>query len=355
MKFWSRIFLLGTVLLALARTGRGQDTFDWRIYKDINGLHQSACVSVSVTLEGKILIRHPDEAFVTELDGYTARSIALPEPAADASESPGGRLWMMTHDGRLEEFNQGVWVPHPAPDFGAAGKVIAPFYLPEENHIVFLCADRLMEYDVENPGLPQTRVLLRSDQTRLGKFTGMTVARDGGLWITGERGLGKAPRLALRPGLEKSWNDYLPPESLQIQNLREPREADEGGVTVMAESSANGRAVIALFDGLDWIAQPAGTANVRRAWRSGDNILWVATTNALYQEAPGQAGLAEYQEISAPEFNEVAMEPGGTFWLATSDGLFHYAPPLWRGPTRFRKSIPPFAASRKTRRAGSGL
>ena len=337
MNFWRRIFLLGTVLLALARTGRGQNTFDWRIYRDINGLHQSACVSVSVTLAGKILIRHPDEAFVTELDGYNARSIALPEPAANVSESPDGRLWMMTHDVRLEEFNQGVWVPHPAPDFGAAVKVIAPFYAIEEDRIIFLCADRLVEYNAENPGQPQARVLLRSDQTRLGTFTGMTVARDGGLWITGKRGLGKAPRLALRPGLEKSWNDYLPPESLQIQNLREPREADEGGVTVIADSSANGHAVIAHFDGLDWIVQPAGTDNVRRAWRSSDNVLWVATTNALYREAPGQAGLAEYQEISAPEFNEVAMEPGGTFWLATSDGLFHYAPPLWRSPNPIRE------------------
>ena len=245
MKFWRRIFLLGTVFLALARTGRGQSASDWRIFRDYNGLHQSACVSVSVTPDGKVLVRHPDKAFVSELDGYNVKSIALPEPAADVSESPGGRLWIMTQDGRLEDFNQGAWVAHPAPEIGAAGNLIAPFYLADENQIIFLRADRLMEYDAENPGQPQTRVLLRSDQTRLGKFTGMTVARDGGLWITGSRGLGKAPRLALRPGLEKSWNDYLPPEPLQIQNLREPREDDEGGVTLIAESSTDGHKVVA--------------------------------------------------------------------------------------------------------------
>jgi signal transduction histidine kinase len=258
--------------------------------------------------------------------------IAHPPPTVDVSESPGGQLWMMTRDGRLEKFDQGVWVMHPAPEIGTTGNVIAPFYLPEENHIVFLCADRLVEYDAENPGLPQTRVLLRSDQTRLGKFIGMTVARDGGLWITGERGLGKAPRLALRPGLEKSWNDYLPPESLQIQNLREPREDDEGGITVIAGSSTSGHKVVARFDGLDWTAQPAGTDKILRAWRSSDKISWVATTNSLYQQEPGQTNWTEYQEISAAQLNEMAMEPGGTFWLATSDGLFHYAPSLWRTP-----------------------
>ena len=337
MKFWSRIFLLGTVFLALARTGRSQDASDWRIYRDINGLHQSACVDVSVTPGGKVLVRHPDAAFISELDGYNARTIALPEPAVDVSEGPGGRPWMMTRDGRLEEFSQGAWVPHPAPDFAGAGKIIAPFYAAGEEQIIFLCADRLLEYDAENPGLPQTRVLLRSDQTRIGTFTGMTVARDGGLWITGARGLGKAPLLALRPGLEKSWNDYVPQESLQIQNLQEPREDDEGGVTVIAESSANGRKVVAHFDGLDWTAQPAGTDKILRAWRSSDNILWVATTNALYQLEPGQKGFAEYREISASQLNEMAMEPGGTFWLATSDGLFHYAPSLWRIPDSIRQ------------------
>ena len=332
MKFWSRIYLLGTVLLALARTGRGQDASDWRIYRDINGLHQSACVDVSVTPGGKFLVRHPDAAFISELDGYNVRTIALPEPAADVSESPGGQLWMMTRDGRLEEFSQGAWVPHPALDFAGAGKIIAPFYTAGDDQIIILCADRLLEYDAENPGLPQTRVLLRSDQTRLGKFTGMTVARDGGLWITGERGLGKAPRLALRPGLEKSWNDYLPPESLQIRNLQEPRGDDEGGITVIAESSNNGHKVVAHFDGLDWTAQPAGTDKILRAWRSGDNISWAATTDSVYEQEPGQTNWVEYHEISADQLNEMAMEPGGTFWLATSNGLFHYAPSLWRTP-----------------------
>jgi signal transduction histidine kinase/ligand-binding sensor domain-containing protein len=333
MKFWSRIFLLGLVFLALARTGRSQNASDWRIFRDYNGLHQSACVSVSVTPDGKVLVRHPDGMFVTEMDGYNVKSIPLPSSAAAVSESSDGQLWVMTRDGRLEEFNQGAWTAHPAPEIGAAGDVIAPFYVAEKGHIIFLCAGQLMEYDAENPGQPQTHVLLRSDQTRLGTLTGMTVARDGGLWITGERGLGKAPRLALRPGLEKSWNVYLPPESLQIQNLQEPREDDEGGVTVIAKSSAtNGQKIVAHFDGLDWAAQPAGMENILCAWQSSDRILWVATANSLYQQEPGQTNWTEYQEISDHQYNEAAMEPGGTFWVATSDGLFHYAPPLWRSP-----------------------
>lgn len=332
MKPWSRIFLLGTVLLTLARTGRGQSAFDWRLFRDYNGLHQTECVSVSVTLQGKVLVRHPEAAFVSELDGYSIKSISLPEPAVDVSESPSGRLWIMTRDGRMEEFNEGAWVAHPAPETGAPGNIIAPCYIVGEGQIVFLLADQLLEYDVENPGQPQTRVLLRSAQTRLGSFVGMTVARDGGLWITGRHGLGKVPRFALRPGLEKSWNDYVPPESLRIQNLRAPREDDEGGVTAVADATAGGPKTVVHFDGLDWTAQTLGMGGVVCAWRGGNDVLWVATTNALYRQAPGQTEPATYQEISAAQFRDEAKDAGGTFWLATSDGLFHFAPPLWRVP-----------------------
>ena len=154
----------------------------------------------------------------------------------------------------------------------------------------------------------------------------MEVARDGGLWITGERGLGKAPKL------KNAWSDYLPPESLQIKNLREPREDDEGGVTVVAESIADGKTVVARFDGAGWTVQPAGAEKIRRAWRSGNKALWVLTSDALFRQAPGETKPAEDQDISARQYFDMAMEPGGTFWLATSAGLFHYAPPLWRNP-----------------------
>ena len=332
MKFWPRIFLLGTAFLALAQTGRGQSTAFWRVYKVYDGLHQSTCVSVSVTPNGKVLVRHPDGTFVTELDGYNVKSLAPPEPASDFSGSPGDRLWVMTRDGLLEEFNQGAWVMHPPPETGAASNFTAPFYPARQDHIIFLCADRLVEYNAENPGPPQARVLLRSEQTRLGTFTDLTVAHDGGLWITGERGLSKAPKTAVYTGLEKSWNDYLPPESLSIHNLREPREDEEGGVTLIAESLINGQKMVVRFSGQDWTAQPAGVEAILCAWRSGDKILWFATADSLFQQAPGQAGFAEYRGISVRQFFDMAMEPDGTFWLAMSGGLFHYAPPLWRSP-----------------------
>ena len=44
--------------------------------------------------------------------------------------------------------------------------------------------------------------------------------------------------------------------------------------------------------------------------------------------------MTEYEDITARAYNDLAIEPGGAFWLATSDGLFRYAPLAWRSSRR---------------------
>ncbi len=337
MKFGRRIFLLGTVLLALTQTGRSQSASYWRVYKVDDGMHQSACVSVSVMPNGKALVLHRNRAFVSELDGYNVKSISLPEPAGNISEGPGGRVWATVQYGLIQEIKQDDWVAHPFPEIAVEFGTRAPIYPVRQGHVLFLREDRLMDFNVENPDHPKIQVLLRSDQTRLGKFRDMVAARNGGLWIAGERGLGRVPKLTGDSKLESVWNDFLPPESLHIQNLCTPREDDEGGVTALAESATNGQKIIAHFDGLAWTAQPAEMETIRRAWRSGDKVLWAATLDELLQQVPGQTNLTEYQEISARQYYDAATEPDGAFWLATSSGLFRYALPIWHSPAPLRQ------------------
>ena len=332
MKLRRRVFLAGTILLAAAQAGRGQNAGYWRVYKADEGMHQSACISVTVAPNGKVVALHRNRSFVTELDGYSVTSISLPEPAGDIAEGPSGQLWATVANGLLQEFKPGKWVVQPVPEIAAIANAAAPLNPTKWGQTVFLCADRLMEFQAVNPEHPQTQVLLRNDQTRLGTFTDLVAAHDGGLWITGERGLGRTPKLAGEARLESTWNDYLPPPSLQIHNLRAPREDEEGGVSVIADSTADGESIAVHFNGRDWTAQPAGREPLQRAWRSGDQARWVATLDSLLQQAPGRTNLAEYREISARQYYDVATEPGGTFWLATSSGLYRYAPPLWRNP-----------------------
>ena len=119
MKFWRRIFLLGTALLAEAQAGLGQSPSYWRAYKVDDGLHQSACVVVSVMPDGKVLAVHLSRTFVTELDGYSVTPVTLPEPAGAVSEYHSGQLWATIRDGLLQEVKPYIWITHPVPEIAA--------------------------------------------------------------------------------------------------------------------------------------------------------------------------------------------------------------------------------------------
>ena len=336
--------LFGAAFVALAQTGWGQGASSWRIYGMADGLPKHACISVSVTPQGKVLVRNLDSTTIAELDGYTIST--FPGPAdiiGRISESPSGQLWAMTRQG-LQEWKNGAWVLHPVAEIAAEFQTghsrstqHIPFYPVKQGRVIFLLPDRLMEFNAEEPNRPHITILRVAGQTQLGKFSGMIVARDGSLWISGTRGLA---RMSGPVGNLKSageWREYIPPASLGIQNLQEPQEDKEGDITAVGESTSNQQMMVVHFDGLHWETQPAGAEKIRFAWHGPDKTLWAATTESLFQFPEGRPEMIKNEEISAGQYFDLAVEPGGTFWLATSDGLFRYAPPVWRSPGSLQK------------------
>jgi len=65
------------------------------------------------------------------------------------------------------------------------------------------------------------------------------------------------------------------------------------------------------------------------------------TIDSLLQWDLNKLEPAECEEISARQYLDLALEPSGAFWLATSDGLWRYAPPLWSAPASLRKITSP--------------
>ena len=70
-----------------------------------------------------------------------------------------------------------------------------------QGRVLILLPDRLLQLNAEDPDHAQVERLRRADQTALGAFTAMTPARDGGLWISGARGVAKiaGPLRQLKP------------------------------------------------------------------------------------------------------------------------------------------------------------
>lgn len=329
--------------LALASAAWAQKASNWRVYKLADHLPESACISVTVSPQGKVLVRHFAVPFVSELDGYNVRT--MPSPGVGRSrvyQSPGGQLWEVVPNG-LQEFSEGDWVFHHVAELEGEthtgfSRVIDPIPLwpVRQGLVLLLLPDRLLEYNCEDPQHPQIRLLRQASQTRVGAFSAFTPARDGGFWISAERGLAKVPGPVRNIKPESEWQEYCLPDWLHARNLQGLHEDEEGVVAMVGESNTNQMRLVLRFDGRDWSAQPGASDKLRQAWQSVDKTRWAMSTEALFEGDETRPELVETDEVSARAYFDVAVQPGVTFWLATSDGLFRYAPALWRSPVGAR-------------------
>jgi signal transduction histidine kinase len=332
------------LLLVLTQIAWAQRASPWRSFKMADGMPESGCIALTVSPQGKVLVRQLHQPLVTQLDGYSIHS--SPAPALGRSriyQSPGGQFWTVSAEG-LEEFDGGRWLLHPIPELMSArqagfGQLVdpAPLCVVRQGQVLMLLPDRLLEFSAQNAAAGHSRVLQWASATRLERFWGMTPARDGGLWISGERGLAKVPgplRL-IQPGAP--WIEHLLPKDCNVHALTTPHEDYEGGIVALGETATNGQKVIALFDGQDWEFLAAGSERLRQAWSGPEHGRWAMTLDSLFEWEPARRELVADEDISPRQFFDLALEPGGAFWLATSDGLYRYAPLLWRIPQALRQ------------------
>ena len=334
----SCLFLAALVAAAEAALGQ-QRAPNWRAYKSVDGMPEVACASVTIGPHGRVWTGHVNLKSISGLDGYTIQNIDAPDKALyRAYESPGGQLWTVCSAG-LREYRDGAWNLYPIAEIAAelrADRPVSanpvPIYPVRLGRVIFLLPDRLAQFDVTDPGTPQISTLRAAEQTKLGKFTGMMPANEGGFWITGTRGLARVrePEQDRTVTADATWTEFFPPESPKIKNLQQPVEDPEGGVTMIAEAPEGGQKVAVRFDGQNWMMYRVGKENIRLAWRGPDKTMWVATANSLFRQEDGRKEMAANEEIPARRFYDVAIESKGAFWLATSDGLFRYAPEAWR-------------------------
>jgi signal transduction histidine kinase/streptogramin lyase len=332
---WVAGAFLGMVLPCM-----GQHDSHWRVYRAADGLPETFAASITAGQHGHLWVRHPYAEWIGLLDGYDVK--AIPGPGLGTSriyESASGQIWTCTVEG-LERYqiNEAGWIHYDIPELSSYLRTNSPtlnhqvpLYPMRQNHLLFLLPGGLFECNVEKQQHPEVTSLRDASQTGLQRFLGLVTARDGGLWISGAKGLAKIPGPVRNLKADAQWAEHVIPEQLGIQNLREPIEDDDGGVTAIAESLDGNRQVVVHFDGQKWSAQ-ATSEKLFSGWRGQDGTCWASTLTGLLQKKAGSKEFLLDESIPARRFSDVVVETNGVFWLATSDGLFRYAPFCWRLP-----------------------
>src|SRR5262249_4060520 len=110
---------------------------------------------------------------------------------------------------------------------------------------------------------PKLSVLQLASRTGLQKFVGMTVARDGTLWISGTHGLEHSTSSVRNFKAEDPWHEFIAPAAVQAENFELPlQDLDGDGLTFVAVLPDEQCGVV-HFDGGNWAVQPVKTQRIR--------------------------------------------------------------------------------------------
>ncbi|MBU6399701.1 MAG: hypothetical protein KGS61_05235 [Verrucomicrobia bacterium] len=338
------LLLVAAALVVWPGRARAQRSWNWRVYTAADGLPQSYATTVTGSPRGGVWVKYSEADAISSLTGYTnlteAYTASMLERNYRVYESRSRQIWTLDTEG-IQEFRGGQWIKHPIAEIQAefqTGGVMRqlrpiPLVPAERDQVFFLLPTRLVQFDARPD---RTTVIRRVETTGLGRFVDMAAARDGGLWISGQRGLAKVSGPARDWGSPAAWREHPLDHDLPVENLQRPMEDGAGGVTLVGETETAGRRVreVVFFDGATWrwYAVPGG--KIHTAWRAYDGTFWAHSRDALFHLDPARPGAAEQESSLAGQFLDAALDQKakGVFWLATSEGVMRYAPLTWHSP-----------------------
>ncbi len=329
------LLVLFACLLPWLASGQQRVT-PWREFRPADGLGEAFCTLLTVNPRGVVLVRHGNGG-LSRIDGYSVTN--LPPPSGDfrVHEDRFGQMWAL-HERGLQSFVQGQWTVYPVAEIRAElqtnllRRLRFSTILPViRDRVLVLLSDRLILYEAD---ARRMTVLRRSEEMAIGRFNEIIAARDGGVIIAGSRGIARiaGPLGDVRPA--SLWEEFVLPDWGKGLNLQRPQEGDDGSVVVLGEAEGDSSRKILILSGQEWRSLPDSREAVRMAWPGPDETLWVYNAAGLFRMLLRDPSVLV--PVDSPEARLIDASSGGNgvFWLATPEGVFRYAPPLWRVPVQ---------------------
>jgi hypothetical protein len=321
---------LAALWLAFAASA-AERVANWRIFS----AGELPTGTLSLSPRGRVIARQYDGAAITILDGYSSRSLNLPETAgARIYESRSGQLWTTNPDG-LFLFQRGSWIRYSIPEVRAemsrAIRQTRPISLvpAEVDRVLILLSDRLIEFEAATG---RTTTIKAAADTRLGQFSEMVEVFEGGLLISGANGLARVEGTPRRLNASTPWQEFILPANSPIEGLQRPFDGRDSSITCVGfdRDRTDIRHVLAA-SASGWKDEEISGEKIRYTWRGWGDTRWAMGFNGLYRLLPNDQNRL-VRETGADTYYDVVAQTNGVFWTATSAGVIRYAPLLWRPP-----------------------
>jgi len=322
------LLLAFLTLWAATGTLHADDRFLWRSWGVRDGLAETYSYAVSMTAGGSAYFRHGAVSSMSVFDGYGVTRI--PDPRGNAQPdwpstkrvyaASDGALWT-TSLYALKEFRNGKWIVRFREPAGH--RVLAA--VPVGRRVMVLMEDGLREFDPEQQSWRDIRT---APNSKIAPFLEMCPGAADELYITGEHGLAK---LHIAPGGGASeWTEINGgPYGLTHFDYPLPEAA---ALFAQGISARDQQRVVVRWSGDGLQTVYTAKEDNLRGWRGGDGSVWILEGASIFRLRDGRKYPVERTGILSGTIFDVYSEAGKAFWVATSEGITRYTPPLWRPP-----------------------
>ena len=310
----------------------------WRFFSAVDGLAESWSSFVTIGPSGKVWVSHGEIdrlSWISSLpgpDGQFVHTMQSPGDDLKVLESGSGQLWSLYSNG-IQLYRDDKWIKYRIDEItnlNPADRMVRRLipFLPGERDLCFYLLPAGLKLFKAETG--EIELILAARDTHLGNFIDMIRSRDGGIWVTGDNG---AAKLDFQSGtLAPQWREYLL-GALPVKRVEKPAEGENGGLIAVASGVRVNETRPLRFDGMRWSILPGFGGKVMQAWPGLGDSYWLSKQgNTMSLVENGKEEVQEKIGILAGDFFDVAVEPGGIFWLATSHGVARYTPSIWRTP-----------------------
>ncbi|MBD3265528.1 hypothetical protein GF373_02565, partial [bacterium] len=297
----------------------------WRFWTEKDGLVESYIRNISLTPENHLWMRHGDVDRLSFFDGYSIQTLPYPQDIGQIKTSHTGQTWTLNLEG-FHEWIDGKWVLHPLKTAAAEHETlntILSFHPIAENELVYLYVDKVKRYSA---AAREEITIQSAREGAIGRYIDLIGMRNNSAWILGESGVAhyiydkKAPK-------QEEWEEYPFPST----QWRQPHGAllgKSGELLFVVENTKSNQFALIQFDGTDWTALYEGE-NIRYGWTDFEDRVWIDDGFSFYVIDQGRKNEIVRQEVLLGRIIDITIEPGGSFWLATNQGLARFSPNLF--------------------------